>query len=156
MVNNTRVEQREIPVSVFAVLFVYGTTHRMHVSMCWAVIKLQSEVWCGTQRFPTSSFQVIPLNVLIIFQLCLFDCFVINMRLSVWCVSTYWLYNLQRMFVSVYISIFLAFQWHYSCHQFWMHEYRVSQRVRPLCLSGSWWVWGLCLVPTVETSLEHV
>lgn len=59
--------EREFPVCVcvcvFAVLFVYGTTHRMHVSMCWVVIKLQSEAWCGTRRFLTSSFQVTTLKV---------------------------------------------------------------------------------------------
>lgn len=45
-------------VCVCAALFVYGTTHRTHVSMCWLVTQLQSEAWCGTQRSLTSSFQV--------------------------------------------------------------------------------------------------
>lgn len=68
-------------MSVCAVLSVYGTTHRMHVSMCWVVIQLQSEAWCGTLRFLTFSFQVLPLKTLANFQKFFFytSCFMISM-----------------------------------------------------------------------------
>lgn len=93
--------KRNLCVSLFAVLSVYGITHRMHASMCWVVIKPQSGVCCGTQRFLTSSFQVRPLyNHLLLSQL-FCDQYAISVYTDeplvslsvVMCVSTYWLSN---------------------------------------------------------------